>query len=238
MISVLLNSGSKKELAYMEKYSRHLSGSISEEYWDFHAFTDMNEVIRFLSDLPILDIACVDLTLNGGIDSAKKIRTLNGNTYIMVIADKDISPMEYISPEVMAASLLLRPFDGAALQDVMKKTVKAYFKNFIDKDKTDDVFVIENRDGRQLVPYDRIVCFEARDKKIFAVTESLEYSFYDTIENLEAELPDYFIRSHRGFIVNSQKISTIHLSQSIIVMDDGSELPLSRSFKSSFKEFK
>ena len=109
MISVLLNSGSKKELAYMEKYSRHLSGSISEEYWDFHAFTDMNEVIRFLSDLPILDIACVDLTLNGGIDSAKKIRTLNGNTYIMVIADKDISPMEYISPEVMAASLLLRP---------------------------------------------------------------------------------------------------------------------------------
>ena len=238
MISVLLNSGSKKELAYMEKYSRHLSGSISEEYWDFHAFTDMKEVIRFLSDLPILDIACVDLTLNGGIDSAKKIRTLNGNTYIMVIADKDISPMEYISPEVMAASLLLRPFDGAALQDVMKKTVKAYFKNFIDKDKTDDVFVIENRDGRQLVPYDRIVCFEARDKKVFAVTESLEYSFYDTIENLEAELPDYFIRSHRGFIVNSQKISTIHLSQSIIVMDDGSELPLSRSFKSSFKEFK
>ncbi len=238
MISVLLNSGSKKELAYMEKYSRHLSGSISEEYWDFHAFTDMNEVIRFLSDLPILDIACVDLTLNGGINSAKKIRTLNGNTYIMVIADKDISPMEYISPEVMAASLLLRPFDGATLQDVMKKTVKAYFKNFIDKDKTDDVFVIENRDGRQLVPYDRIVCFEARDKKVFAVTESLEYSFYDTIENLEAELPDYFIRSHRGFIVNSQKISTIHLSQSIIVMDDGSELPLSRSFKSSFKEFK
>ncbi|MBQ3101169.1 MAG: LytTR family transcriptional regulator DNA-binding domain-containing protein [Clostridia bacterium] len=235
MVSVLLNSGSAKELKYIEDLTRHLAAKISEEGWNHHAFNSMEDVLDFLCDNPLLDIACVDLTLEKGLDGAKRVRSLNPGTFMMVIANTHISPMSYISPDVMATSLILRPFNGAQLTEVFSKMIKAYFKKNTEKDIKEEVFVIEAKEGKQLIPYERIYCFEAREKKVFAVTDSMEYSFYDTIENLEEILPKYFIRSHRGFIVNSEKISKIMLSQNLIILDDETEVPLSRSYKGSFK---
>lgn len=236
MVSVLLNSGNSKELRYLEDYTKFLSARISEDEWGYSVFLSMKEVLAYLEDNPIIDIACVDLTLKGGLDGAKHIRSLSGNTFMLVIADTNVSPMTYISPDVMATSLLLRPFDGAQLKDVVGKTVKTYIKKFRENDVKEDVFVVDGRDGKQLVPYDRIFCFEAREKKVFVVTDSSEYSFYDTLENLEKELPKQFVRSHRGFIVNVDRIVKIQLSQNIIMMEDDMEVPLSRSYKSRFKD--
>ncbi len=237
MVSVLLNSASSKELNYIESFTRHLASRVSEEGWEYHVFRSMREVLSFLEDSPLLDIACVDLTLEGGLDGAKNVRKLSQNTFILVIADKNISPMTYISPEIMACGLLLRPFDSNQLKEVVTKTVKTYFKKYFESEsKTEEVFVVETKEGKQLIPYDRISCFEARDKKIFAVTDSTEYSFYDTMENLEGELPRQFVRSHRGFIVNVDRVVRVRLSQNTVVLDDGSEVPLSRSYKSKFKD--
>ena len=97
MITVLLNSGSHKELKYIEDYTQYLASRLSGDGWEYHAFNSMKEVLAFLSDCPILDIACVDLTLQGGIEGAKRIRNLNGNTFMLVIADKNVSPMSYVS---------------------------------------------------------------------------------------------------------------------------------------------
>ena len=133
-------------------------------------------------------------------------------------------------------SLLLRPFDSAQVRCVVSKLVKTYFRKYFDNDVKEDVFVVESRDGKQLIPYSRISCFEAREKKVFVVTDNAEYSFYDTIENLEKELPKQFVRSHRGFIVNIDKVEKVLLSQSIIMLDDDTEVPLSRSYKSRFRE--
>lgn len=237
MVSVLLNSASSKELGYIESFTRHLASKITEEGWEYHVFRSMKEVLSFLEDSPLLDIACVDLTLEGGLDGAKGVRALNQNTFILVIADKNISPMTYISPEIMACGLLLRPYDSNQLKEVVTKTVKTYFKKFFENEnKKDDVFVVESKEGKQLIPYERISCFEARDKKIFAVTDNAEYSFYDTMDSLEGELPRQFVRSHRGFIVNVDRVVKVQLSQSTVVLDDGSEVPLSRSYKSKFKD--
>lgn len=236
MVSVLLNSGSSKELNYIEEYTKYLASRISEEDWEYHVFRSMTDVASFLDDLPILDLACVDLTLRGGIDSAKQVRSLNMNTFILVIADADVSPMDYISPDIMAASLLLRPFNSTQLKDTFSKTVKTYFKRYHKTDVKEEVFVVESRDGKQLLPYDRISCFEAREKKVYAITDSIEYPFYDTLENLEKDLPKQFVRSHRGFIVNMDRIVKVMLSQSIIIMDDDMEVPLSRSYKNRFKD--
>ncbi len=238
MISVLLNSSSEKELKYITDFAHYLAAKTSDESWDYHVFRSMKEIFGFLESCPILDIACVDVTLKGGVEGAVRIRTLNDNTSILIIADQNISPMEYIRPDIMASSLLLRPFDGKQAQSVIRKAVLAYVKKFSDSSSNEDVFVVDNREGRQLIPYDRISFFEARDKKIVAVTDSVEYSFYDTIDNLESELPKQFKRSHRSFIVNCDKIVKIVKSQNTVFLEDGEEIPLSRSYKPEFKELK
>lgn len=235
MINVLLNSKSKKELTFLEEYTRHLSARISEEIWQYYAFSGYAELTRFLDGMPLIDLACLDLTLEGSLDGAKEVRRLNGKTYILVIADNTVSPMSYICPDVMATSLILRPFNAEQLKGVVYKMIKSYFKEHFEKENNEDVFVIDAKDGKQLLPYDRICCFEARDKKIFAVSESVEYSFYDTIENLESILPGQFVRCHRGFIVNTDRIDRIQLSQNLILLDDETEVPLSRSYKSALK---
>ena len=80
--------------------------------------------------------------------------------------------------------------------------------------------------------------FESRDKKIYVNTGNREYAFYDTLDELEQRLPESFARCHRSFIVAKSHIKNIMISRSMIVLDDDSVIPLSRSYKRVFKELK
>ena len=95
---------------------------------------------------------------------------------------------------------------------------------------------VYKRQGKRLVPYSGIVYFESRNKKIFLGTDNEEYSFYGTLDNLEETLDDRFIRCHRSFIAAKKRISKIVLSKNIVVLDNGCEIPLSRSYKGKVKE--
>ena len=86
-----------------------------------------------------------------------------------------------------------------------------------------DVYLVENH------------YFESREKKIYINTGSAEFSFYDTLDHLEESLPDDFLRCHRSFIVARRYVRTILLSQNTIVLEDGSAIPLSRTYKAVFK---
>jgi DNA-binding LytR/AlgR family response regulator len=174
------------------------------------------------------------VTRQGAIDCLKKWRGSYSEAQLLLIADAKMSPMEYLKPGILASSLLLRPWREEQAKEVLEEFVLNCVQERGHKDKS---YVIESRDGTLNIPYDRIYFFEAREKKIFVCTGKEEYSFYHTIDKLEEELPEQFIRCHRGFIVNSEKIRKIMLSQNIIYLSDGFDVPLSRSYKSVLKEF-
>lgn len=188
-----------------------------------------------LKNCPVLDISCVDICGNGGIDYAKKVRSTNKDMSILLIVDLSLSPATYIIPSIMAASLLIRPFDRAAVKNVLDTVLKDYCEYFEQEDGGKS-FVVETREGKRLVPYSGIVYFESRNKKIFLGTDNEEYSFYGTLDNLEETLDDRFIRCHRSFIAAKKRISKIVLSKNIVVLDNGCEIPLSRSYKGKVKE--
>ena len=58
---------------------------------------------------------------------------------------------------------------------------------------------------------------------------------FSTQDNLSEKLPEQFVRCHRGFIVNKHKIKKVALSQNLIFLTDGYDVPLSRSYKSVVK---
>lgn len=82
-----------------------------------------------------------------------------------------------------------------------------------------------------------IYYIEAREKKIFIRTKQEEYGFYDTIENMEKKLPENFLRCHRSYIVNMSKVTAVKLSQSLIEIQNELQVPLSRSYKKTVKEY-
>ena len=80
-----------------------------------------------------------------------------------------------------------------------------------------------------------IISYENRIKE-FIRTKKEEYGYYDTLDNLESVLPDNFVRCHRGFIVNLSKVSKYVGAETMLYLNDGAMIPVSRSYKGAIRE--
>ena len=214
--------------------TKDLAAALSEDYWNIELISALDKLQARLADHPLMDMLMYDVTPRNAIESLLGIRKNYREVLLMVIADLETSPMEYMKPGIMASSLLLRPWTKEQAYEVLKEFFQAYMEKCC---QTDDksMFVIESKEGKLYIPYEQIYFFEAREKKIFVCTGKEEYGFYHTIDKLAEELPEQFLRCHRGFIVNQYKIRKVVLSQNIIYLTDGYDVPLSRSYKPVLK---
>lgn len=235
MISMLIYDRMERELCQMHEAARSQAAYLSEEYWNIMLAQSRAEMMAQEENVPLLDIACMDITDEGGIDHAEELRKKYKEMFLLLVADTSVSPMSYVRPGIMASSLLLRPCEEKEIRQVMKEFLKAYMEYFEAK-QGEKSFVIESKEGRILIPYNKIYYFEAREKKLYVQTDRAEYGFYGTIDKVEEELPSHFIRCHRSFIVNTRKIERVALSRNMIFLSEDRDVPLSRSYKAALKE--
>lgn len=233
MISMLIYDRINKELQKLNEIVRSQAAHLSDEYWNILLTETAKEAVACAGEISLLDTACMDITGEGGIACAEELRRRYREMLLLIIADTSISPMSYVRPGIMASSLLLRPFDDKEADRVIKEFLEAYLERF---GADSGSFVIESREGKLYIPYDKVYYFEAREKKLYIQTDREEYGFYGTIDRLEDELPPHFMRCHRSFIVNTRKIEKVMLSQNIIYLTEGRDVPLSRSYKAAVKE--
>lgn len=236
MSTVVEYSKRKKELDYINGVIRSHIAKLSDEDWNVNVFYSITDFARFVGECDFVDFVCVDVSESIAIPMTEMIRQNNKDAVILVLADTSISPALYMKPSIMAASLLLFPIN----EKHVSETIKELF-NYINSSKEtaeNNFFVIKTKSQYEHIPYDKIVFLEARDKKIFLNTTKKEYGFYETMEHVMESLPDYFIRCHRGFVINSQKIEKVMLSQSTVELAGGISVPISKSYKQGLKEFK
>lgn len=235
MISILFYDKKTEELQVIQNLTKDIIADVSEEVCNFYLFSKLEDVMGFVSEDPLLDYACYDVTKSESIDYLEQFRKNYRETLLLLIADASVSPMSYMKPSILATSLLLRPFSEQDARQILKEYLES---NLLQENpEAEEGYIVESRDGKIKIPYSKIYYFEAREKKIFIRTQNEEYGFYATIEELEEKLPAFFMRSHRSYMVNSKKIQRIMLSRSTISLQNEIEVPLSRSFKSIFKEF-
>lgn len=233
MISSLTYSAGKKELnSLCEAFHREAAYAGNEE-WSWNFEKDMDEVREDIEKLSLLDISCFDVSSKEGLQEAEQLRQKFHDVYLMVIADSKMSPMSYLKPSIMPISLLLRPYSKEQMLSVIHEFIAAFMQTRDGGDE--EQYVIETREGKTFVPISRIVYFEASQKKILIRVGSAEYETYDTMDRLVETLPDFFIRTHRGYIVNQREIDRIKMSDNLIYMKDGSMIPISRSYRSAVK---
>src|SRR5688572_29341403 len=102
-------------------------------------------------------------------------------------------------------------------------------------------FPVKVGDKILLIKPEEITYLEARDKYVFIVTESnKEYITDFSLTTLEEKLPEPFLRVHRSFIINCDKIKEVHKGFSgsfIIVMTDKNQTKINsgRSFNEQVK---
>lgn len=235
MISMLIADGYAKERRAISLEAHEQAARHTEEYWKWLECADERELKALIEQDPRLQMACMDITMQDAVEMAKQVRARSSETYMIIIADMKTSPTVYMRPTIGAESLLLRPLDGAQIREVLSEAVSAYAQRFLNADER-NVFVLENRGSRELIEYDRIAYFESREKKLFCNTGNEEYAFYGTLDQMEEQLGDAFIRCHRSFLVNCRKITRVYLSQNLVELEGGIEIPLSRSCKPAIRE--
>lgn len=234
MSCILICSKEEEERMQLKEVSKEFIAYTSDERLEIESLENSHQLSAYLLEKPVLDAAYLDVTIEGGILAAEEVRKENNAAALLIIADETISPIKYMKPTIMAASLLLRPITKGQADTAVKEILSLVFH----KEEAEEVFLINNREGKVRIPYDRICYFEAREKKIFVCTESKEYGFYETMVNLEEQLPEQFVRCHRGFIVNTKKIEKIILKKNEIVLVEQMAIPISRSYRDLVKELK
>lgn len=234
MVSLWTYDKDSRELERLHALAKDLAAVLSEDYWNMELISALDKLQARLADHPLMDMLMYDVTPRNAIENLLGIRKNYREVLLMVIADLETSPMEYMKPGIMASSLLLRPWTKEQAHEVLKEFFQAYIEKYCQTDNK-SMFVIESKEGKLHIPYEQIYFFEAREKKIFVCTGKEEYGFYHTIDKLAEELPEQFLRCHRGFIVNQYKIRKVILSQNIIYLTDGYDVPLSRSYKPVLK---
>lgn len=236
MILMIISDSPASERSRIRSCAESQAAYHTDEYWEFLESGSVSELSASLEKTDKVDMVCLDLTMEGSIEKAEQIRHDYGSAYITLIADGSISPVKYIRPSIQAESLMMKPLDSEQLNMVIGEAVRTYARR-IEAPEDKRVFVAENKGGRDLIEYDKILFFESREKKVFLSTEREEYGFYDTLDDLEGKLDETFIRCHRSYIVNTARISKVEISASRVTLDDGTELPLSRSYKPAIKDY-
>ncbi len=193
------------------------------------------KVRAFLAAESPLQLAVMEVCRKSDIILTKELRRSKEHVELMLVAESTISPMEYLTPDIRACSLLLRPYNEAQLSQVLRSFMLSYLDS-LSSDNTEDVLKIEGREGIIRIAYKDICYIEVREKKIYIRLRDKEYSKYDSLDNISKKLPDYFMQTHRSYIVNTRLIEQIRISEKLIYLRNGIRVPLSRSYREAIKE--
>ncbi|MBQ2641202.1 MAG: LytTR family transcriptional regulator [Lachnospiraceae bacterium] len=236
MITVLSYLEKMTNIPLLQEEFHSKAAYYSEEDWKYYLCMRLEELRETLKDDPVLDILCWNISGKGTLEELEDTRKKYLEAALLLIADTSISPMEYLRPSILPTALLLRPFSQSQCEQVVGELISSYCSRFRDKED-EDVFLVETRENRQRVPLRQISYVEARDKKIYICTRSESYGFYETIDHMLTLLPDNFVRCHRSFIVNMDKVKKLHLSEGMIELDGSEMVPVSRSYRKAVREY-
>jgi two-component system, LytTR family, response regulator len=99
------------------------------------------------------------------------------------------------------------------------------------------------RDGSRvfIIPIAKLDYAEAQDDYVALATEGKKHLKQQTISSLESTLdPSRFLRIHRSYIVNLEKVTKVEpysKDNHMVVLTNGTQLPVSRSGYARLKEF-
>ena len=177
-------------------------------------------------DILFLDIDLGDVK---GFEIGKQIRDELKNNKIQIV---------YISGDTSYAMELFktRPFDFVVKPVEKKKLFKmldTYFSIFSGKNK-----YLHYRWLKQdhIIKQDNIIYLQSIGRKVVAKTFDGDVEFYDKLSKAIDKLDDNkFCRVHKSFVINSIYVDVFKSDK--VIMCDSARIPISKSYKKSFREW-
>ena len=157
MIDVVMLDKDRRELKALHDTAYDISAFLSDSEWDWHLYAEEKKLAEYLETGGHADFSCLDLSCEQGVGWAEAVRRKNADSFIMLVADAGISPMQYLKPSIMPGALLLRPFSRGQMQKTLRDALKQMLQVYEGDNRTGG-FQLSQKADRKMIPYSQIRC--------------------------------------------------------------------------------
>ncbi|MEM5566645.1 response regulator transcription factor [Psychroserpens sp. AS72] len=176
------------------------------------------------------NIVLLDINLQGekdGIDLALTLEKLN-IPYLFVTSQTDPSTLARVK-ETNPLGFIVKPFTDSGL---LSNVELAWHKISLEKE---EYIIIRSEGERIKLNQASIQYLKAFDNYCYIVTVDKEYLLPHTLKHITEKLNSkIFVKSHRSYVVNIQKIKSIKSDKVII---ENIEVPMSSTYKQQIEAF-
>lgn len=189
------------------------------------ATSSPDKILDYINTNKASGVYFIDIELGeslNGIFLAKKINEIDKNALITIItssADKmdlvfenHISALDYIVKDCM--------------EGIYKRIERCleFIDNKLSQISQNKCLIVENSENIERVKYDDIIFCETVKKRTIALhTHKKTIEFKGTLRDIEGKLDERFIRCHKSYIANKEKITSINKKDRILFMENGSQ---------------
>lgn len=180
-------------------------------------------------ELLFLDI---ELEEQRGMELGRFLRQklVDYHTQIVYVSYEQGYAMELFDSEPLG--FLIKPITKEALLEVCRRFLR---KNLQSKKGKEQMYYYKERQETKVLSFDETLYFQSMGRKIMAFTREGTKELYGKLTDLEAQVPSYFIRIHKSYLVNTHFVQSYHPGK--VVLKNQEELVISRSYKEAVHDF-
>ncbi|GFH42559.1 putative response regulator [Lactococcus hodotermopsidis] len=195
---------------------------------------NVRDLLEELVDVPQNNIYFLDIAINrdkdAGLRAAEKIRQLDSLGQIsFVTTHNEFAPITY-EYRVNAHDFI----DKILPQDEFDKKVLDNIDHYIEFNRIKplgQIFSYKTRTDKLIeARYSDIYYFETTGNahQLLLQMDGETVSFFGSLSKIDAQ-SDTFVRIHRSYLVNKERIIRYYKKEKLVLLDDDTELPVSRS---------
>lgn len=175
--------------------------------------TNSEEVLDFVLNNEV-DVLLLDIELKSkltGIEIANIIRKKNKHLYLIFTTGH----LEYglIAYQCKTFDYLSKPITIERLES----TISRLFEDISSRPK--NFFKLENKNT--VINLDSVQYIQKDGMKLIFFTDTREYKIYSSFSKISESLPNNFVRCHKSYIINVDKVTNIQTNTNTILFEHG-----------------
>ena len=192
-------------------------------------------VTRIMEEAPQIVVLDVEMPGLDGFGALAQLDPVMRPEVVFLTAYEEYARKAF---DVEAADYVLKPFSDARLQQAIDRA-KARVRIREEEHRKLTRLVARQGGATHVIPVDQIEYIEGADYYVRVHTASGSHMVRMSLSRLEQQLDERkFVRVHRSVIVNAARISKIIPHADLgVVLESGTELPLSRRLRPRVEEF-
>lgn len=189
---------------------------------------DADEILEHVC-LNKTDVVILDINLKAnksGLELAEAIREKNNNVYIIfTTAHLEFAMVAY---KFKTFDYIAKPIT----QDRLEETIKRLFNDVYSQPKK--FLKIDNKNT--IIDESEINYIKRDGMKLVFCTDSRDYEIYSSFNKIQGTLPSNFVRCHKSYIVNIDKVSNFEPVEHRFIFANNSSCDIGPKFKASIME--